>query len=144
MNLLKTQDGDVPTTRNSLVNYLHLQLTCIAVQVYYTAIRNNLILHNHTYFIYCLQLSLNILKSGYPASNIMINSSLSSRALIIFITPFSSKSLISYGKPNKTSESSVGIMRHTKNGYIDTFLLFTMARGSATNTTQTHLYVPPG
>ena len=33
VTLLKTQDGDVPKTRNTLVNYLHFPLTHITVQV---------------------------------------------------------------------------------------------------------------
>ena len=56
--LLKTQDGYVPTTRNALVNYLHLQLTRISVQVHYATIWNELSLQKHPYFIYFLQSSL--------------------------------------------------------------------------------------
>ena len=35
---LKTHDGDVPTTRNALVNSLHHHLTLIDVQVHYIAV----------------------------------------------------------------------------------------------------------
>ena len=48
VTLLKTQDGDVPTTRNILVN----NSTLITVQVHYTAIINYLSLQNRLYLIY--------------------------------------------------------------------------------------------
>ena len=144
VTLLKTQDGDVPTTRNILVNYLHCPLTHINVQVIYTSIQNNLSLQEHPYSIHFLQSSLRILKFGYTASKIVITSSPSSVALILCITPFSSQSLTTYGRPVTISESSAGIMNHTINGYIDTFLIRTLDHGCATNTTQTHQHVSPG
>ena len=134
----------MPTTRNTLVNYLHLHLTHISIQVHYTAIQNNFSLHKHHYLIYFLQSSLWILKFGYPALNIIITLSLSSRALKLCITSFSSQSLVTYGHPITTSESSAGIMKHTTNGYIDAFPIRKIAHGHANNTTQTHQHVSPG
>ena len=74
MTLLKTKDREVMTTRNTLVNYLHLLLTHIIIKLIYTAIQNNLSSHKYHYLIYCLQSSLRILKFGYPSSNIVITS----------------------------------------------------------------------
>ena len=42
MNVLKIEDGEVPTTRNAPVKCLYRRLTLISVQVHYTAIRNEL------------------------------------------------------------------------------------------------------
>ena len=99
MTLLKTQDGGVLTTRNTLMNYLHHPLTHITLQVLCTAIQNYLSPQKHHYFIYYLLKSLRIFKFGYPASNIVITSSPSSRTLILCVTPFSSQSLKTYGNP---------------------------------------------
>ena len=96
---LKTQYGDVPTTRNNFVDFLHHHLICIVVQVHYTSIQKDLILQNHPYLINCLQSSLRILKYGYPASNIVINSIPYSCALILCITPLYLQYLMTYGLP---------------------------------------------
>ena len=115
VTLLKTQDGDVPTTINVLVNSFHCHSTLIAVQVHYDTIQNDLIINEHIHLIYCLQSSLRLFKSGYPASNIVINSSPSSPALILYITLFYLQLLMSYGQPTAISDSSTGIIRYTKN-----------------------------
>ena len=83
----KIQDEDVPTTINTLVYYSHLPLTHITVQVLCTNIQSNLIPHNNNYWIYNLWTLLQVFKFGYQASNIVINSSLSSRAFILCVTP---------------------------------------------------------
>ena len=88
VDLLQTQDGDVLTIINTLVNSLHRPLTHICVQVLYTAIQSNLIPHKHHYLIYYLQSSLQIFKFGYLVWNIVMTSILLSRALIICVTPF--------------------------------------------------------
>ena len=51
---------------------------------------------------------------------------------------------MTYGHPITISDSSVGIMKNTTNGYIYKFSLLILARGHATNTTQTHQHVSPG
>ena len=144
MTLLQTQDGDVLTTKNNLVNYSYLTLGHIAVQVLYTAIKSNLSPHKHRYLIYYIRALLWILKFGYPASNIVITSSLSYCALLLFVTPLSSKSLTTYGHPITVLDSSVGTTKNTNNGYIDIFLLRTLAHGRAINTAQTHQHASPG
>ena len=123
----------MPTTRNTLVDYLHRPLTHITVQVLYTAIQNDVSLHKHPYSIYCIYPSLLILKFGYPSSNIVITSSPSSCSLILCITPLSLQSLTTYGHTITISESFAGVMKHTKNGYIYEFLILTLSHGSAAN-----------
>ena len=144
MTLLKTQDGGVLTTRNTLMNYLHHPLTHITLQVLCTAIQNYLSPQKHHYFIYYLLKSLRIFKFGYPASNIVITSSPSSRTLILCVTPFSSQSLKTYGNPITIQDSSVYSMKNTTNGYIDVLSLRTLAYGCATNTRQIHQHKSPG
>ena len=116
----------MPITINTLVDYSHRPLTHIAVQVLYTVIQSDLSPHKHHYLIYYPRTFLRILKFGYLALNIMINSSPSSHALIICVTPFSAQYLTIYGHPIKNLESSVGTMKNTKNGYIDVFSLHTI------------------
>ena len=140
----KNTRWDILTTRNTLVNYSHHPLTHIAVQVLYTAIQSNLIPYKHRYLIYVLRKILRILKFGYPASKIVIDSGPSSHALIICVTSLSSQSLTIYGFPIKILESSVGTMKNTVNGYIDTFFLHTLDHGGAMNTTWTHQYTSTG
>ena len=144
VTLLKLKDGDVPTTRNTLVNYLHQPLTHIALKVIHNAIQINLIPHKHHYLIYYQHKLWWILKFGYTASKIMINSSPSSCTLKLCVTPFSSESLTIYGLPITTSESSVGKMKNTTNGYIDAFLISTLVLGSATNINLTNHHASPG
>ena len=143
VTLLKTQDGDVPTTRYVLMNYFHLYSTLITVQVHYTSIINYLRLQNCLYLIYLPQSSLRIFKFGYPALNIVINSRPQSCALIICITLFSLQFLLRYGHPAKITESSTSIMRDYNNGHIEASLLCTMYCGCATSTTQDYLQVSP-
>ena len=102
-NFVKTKYGDELTTR----------------QVNYTSIQNDLILQKNLYSIYCLQSSLWILKYGYPASHIVINSKLLPRACILCITLFSPPFLKTYGQPTTISGSKSGIMRDSTNGHID-------------------------
>ena len=141
--LLKTQDEDVPTTRNVFVNYFHRHSTLIYVQVNYTTTQNDLIPQKHLYLIYFIQSSLWILKYGYPASKIVINSRPPSRALILCITPFYLKFLLRYGHPNTISYSFSGIMRYYTNGHIGISPLCTVACGCATSTTGTYIQVSP-
>ena len=143
VTLLQTQDGVMPTTMNTLVNSSHFPITHISVQLLYTAIQSNLIPHKHQYLIYYLQAFLRILKFEYPDLNIVINSSLSSHTLVLYVTPFSSQSLTAYGHPITVLDSSVGKMKNATNGYIETFLLRTLDHGRAMNTTQKHQNASP-
>ena len=134
----------MPTTINTLVDDSHCPLTHISKQVIYTAIQSDLIPHKHHCLIYCLRTFLWILKFGYPASNIVINSSLFYRALILCVTPFYLKHLTIYGLSIIILESSIGTMNNNKYGYIDTLFLCTLAHGHTTNITQTHQHDSPG
>ena len=144
MTLLKIHDVDVPTTRNNFVNYSRRPLTYIAVQVLYNIIQSNLITHKHHNFIYYLQTLLQILKFGYPAFNILINSILQFCTLVLCVTPFSSQSLTICGIPITILESYVGKMKNTTNGQIYVFSIRALAHGKAKNITQTHQESSPG
>ena len=143
VTLLNIKDGDVPITRNTIVNYNHLPSTHIVVQVLYTIIQSKLIPYKHHYLIYYLQTFLLILKFRYPALNIVINSSPSSRVSILCVTPFSSQSLTIYGLRIKISESSVVTMNNTVNGYIYAFFLSALSHVYATSFTWTHQHASP-
>ena len=83
MTLLQIQDGGVPTKRNTLANYSHCPLTHISIQVIYTTIQSDLRSHKHNYLFYYLRKFLRILKFGYLATNVVINSGLLSCTLIM-------------------------------------------------------------
>ena len=142
-NLLKIQDGDMPTTINTLVNSSCFLLTYIVIQVLYNSLQNNLSTCKHPYLIYCIWPSLRILKFGYPASNITINSSMSFCALNLCVTPFSSQSITING-PIIIFDHSVGTMKNIMNGYIDKFLPSTLVLGHNTNIMQTNQHTSPG
>ena len=132
------------TTINNLVNYFHCPLTHISVQLLYTAFPSNLMLHKYHYLIYYLRTFLRIFKFGYLASTIVINSSLSSCALKLCAFTFSLQSLTIYGPSITISESSVGTIKNTENGYIDTCLLSTLALGLTKHITRTNLHASSG
>ena len=143
ITLLKTQDGDLSTTRNVLVNSFHIHSTIISVQVNYTEIWNNLSLQKNIYLVYFLQSSLRIFKSGYPVVNIVINSRPSSCAIILCINLLSTQFLMRYGHPTTIYESSAGTMKGCKNGHIDASPILTIYHVRATSTTKTYLQVSP-
>ena len=123
---------------------LRIDLTHIFVQEIYIAIQSDLIHHKHHHFIYYLQTFLRIFKFGYLASTIVINSSLSSCALKLCAFTFSLQSLTIYGPSITISESSVGTIKNTENGYIDTCLLSTLALGLTKHITRTNLHASSG
>ena len=133
MTLLQIYYGEASTTINTLVNYSRCPLTHIAVQVIYTSVKSYLSPHKHNYLIYYLWTFLRILGFGYPASNIVINSSQSSRALIVFLTPLSSQSLTINGLPITILDSSIVTTKNTTNGYINAFSLPTLVHVHATD-----------
>ena len=134
----------VPTTRNNLVNYLHIPLTHINVKLLYKTLHNDLSPRKHNYFIYYPRPFLLISKFGYPALNIVINSSTPPCALKPCVTPLSLQSLMIYGIPITIFEHSIGTTKNITNGYIDTFLISTLALGHATNITKTNQHKSPG
>ena len=139
VTLLKIQDGDVPKTRNTLMNYSHWPLTHIYVQVLYNSIPINLSPHKHHYLIYYLRTFLQILKFGYLASNIM---KIQARRLVHFFlkcNPISLQSLNIYGIPITILEFYVGTMNNTTNGHIHEFFLSTMDLGHAKNIMQSYI-----
>ena len=143
VTLLKIQEGDVLTTINTLMNSFHLPSTHIAVHVIYNTTQNDLRPRKHNYLIYYIRKFLQILKSGYPALNIVINSRPLSCALKLCVTPFSSKSLTSYGLTIIMLENSIDTMNNTTNGYINTLWISILVLGHATNITRTKQHVSP-
>ena len=124
---------------------LHIPpLTHITAQLIYNTIQNYLSPRKHNYLIYYLRTFLLILKFGYPALNIVRNSSPSFCALKLSVTPLSSQSLMIYGLPIIILEHSIVTTKNITNGYIDSILLITLALGHATNIKQTNQHASPG
>ena len=134
----------MPTTRNTLLNSSHIPLTYINVQVLCNTLQNYLSPHKHHYLVYYLRPFLRILKFGYPASNIAINSSTLSRDLNLCVTPFSLQYLTIYRIPITILDNFIGTMNKITNVYIDAFLINTLVLGHNTNVTQTNQHISPG
>ena len=137
--LPKRPDGDAPgNLQLYLVKSSRIPLTWTVVHLFCNILKNNLIPIMHHYSIYYPHTFLRILVFGYPVSNIAINSSTSSRASNICVTPFSLQFLTSYGLRIIFSEPSIGTTKSSVIGHTDVLWIGNMVTGPTMNITQTH------
>ena len=87
----------------------------------------------HHYLIYYLCKFLRILVFGYPAYNIVINSSMSSHTSNICVTLLSSQSATSTGICIIISEPSFDTTKKNTIGHTDVFCIGTVLPGHAMN-----------
>ena len=131
--LPKQPDGD--TARN-LMKYTtshYSVLLCTVAHLLRNFLKKYLIPWRHHYLIYYLRKFLRILILGYPASNTTINSSTSSCASNIWVTPFSSKSWPVTGFRIIILKPSDGKPLLSTIGHTDVLSLFCKYAGHTTN-----------
>ena len=134
MVLPKRTDGETEINLNLyLVKHSCLLLTCTAVQLFCLVLQNNLIPRTHHYSVYFLWKFLRIFICGYPASNTVINSSTSSCASNILLTPLSSQPATIYGTCIIILEPSFGTKKFIMIGNTDIFWLGTKDTGNTIN-----------
>ena len=131
--------GDCNQPKPTTCEILLPLLTCTIVQLFWKkVIQNELIPHTHHYLIYYLRKLLRIFIFGYPASNIAISSSTSSRASNIWVTPFYLQSATIYAIHIITSETSVGTTKSSMIGHTNLFWIGTEDTGNTMNITWTN------
>ena len=101
--------------------YSRILLTFTAVHLFYNILQNDLIPRMHHYLIYYIQTFLRILIFRYLASNIVINSSTSSRVSNMHVTPFYLQFFTTYGLHIKNLAPSSGTTKSNTIGHTDVF-----------------------
>ena len=135
MIILNRNNGETLMSRNTLMNSSHYLLSFVAVQALCKVLQNKLSPCMDHYLIYYLRILLWILKIGFPASNVEINSSTLSCALKLCVNPLSSESLTIHELPITILEHSVVKMKNIAIGCKDAFLIITMILGHGTSIT---------